>query len=178
LYLFHVCRLQIFESLIVLFSHYQCVLIAHSPKFFLFARKRIFVPNRLSSTIGGNWEMDKLYMTSQVSNKNYFFRKYKTVDTCDVRIQLYWECTNFTLPSIAIYLVFTVSSWWKHGCKVPFFVYECLYRSLRNLRILRILRDLNFWFGLKGTVSVISSDPLYKNRNVWFTAVPSTALSD
>jgi len=24
------------------------------------------------------------------------------IDTCDVRIQLYWECTNSTLPSIAL----------------------------------------------------------------------------
>ena len=24
------------------------------------------------------------------------------IDTCDVRIQLYWECTNSTLPSIVL----------------------------------------------------------------------------
>ena len=31
---------------------------------------------------------------------------------------------------------------------------------------------------LKGTVSVISSDPLCKDANVWFTTVPLKALSD
>ena len=30
-----------------------------------------------------------------VGQKNY-------IDTCDDRIQLYWECTNSTLPSIVL----------------------------------------------------------------------------
>ena len=40
--------------------------------------------------------MDQIYMTSQVSNILII------VDTCDVGIQLYLECTNSTLPSTVL----------------------------------------------------------------------------
>ena len=33
---------------------------------------------------------------------NFFFEHKNWVDTCDVRIHLYWECTNSTLPSIVL----------------------------------------------------------------------------
>ena len=36
------------------------------------------------------------------------------IDTCDFRIQLYWECTNSTLPSIVLESIWmpSVSSTW------------------------------------------------------------------
>ena len=33
---------------------------------------------------------------------NNFVEHKNWIDTCDVRIQLYWECTNSTLPSIVL----------------------------------------------------------------------------
>ena len=47
------------------------------------------VPNRLWGTIGGNREF-----IHDVTSVN--------VDTCDVRIQLFWESTNSTLLSIVL----------------------------------------------------------------------------
>jgi len=63
-----------------------------------------FNANRFSSTIEGNKEMNQLWITSQVSNiiiDNFVGHK-NWIDTCDDRIQLYWECTNYTLPSIEL----------------------------------------------------------------------------
>ena len=86
-------------------------------------------PNRLLSTTGGNREMNQSYTTSQVPNiarktKFSHISHYVTVrkalyskiipiidnfvghtnwiDTCDDRIQLYWKCTNSTLPFIVL----------------------------------------------------------------------------
>ena len=46
---------------------------------------------------------------------NNFVGHANWVDTCDVRIQLYWESTNSTLPSIVletIYVEQTVKNFW------------------------------------------------------------------
>ena len=37
---------------------------------------------------------------------NNFLGNIKNVDTCDVKIELYCECINFTLPSIVLNILF------------------------------------------------------------------------
>ena len=50
-----------------------------------------------------NKENIKLHLYSKLINiiNNFVWHK-NWIDTCDVKILLYWECTNSTLPSIVL----------------------------------------------------------------------------
>ena len=71
--------------------------------------------------IGGNREMDQPYTTSQVSNitRQTKFSPISWHDTCDVIIQLYWECTNSTLPSVVLESILYFPKIWKPWSHFP-----------------------------------------------------------